>query len=192
MTKTKRHKRSNLIILLIIVLLLIPQTRKPIQVFVNKGIAYFVKPDVIDQTERTQILENNWSLRDLDGNLINYKSMEGKVVFVNFWATWCPPCIAEMGSINKLYEQFKSQSDVEFLIVSNEDTQVIRKFMESKAYSFPVLQSANPYPEEFNVSSIPRTFIISPSGHIVVDKTGAANWSSETVIHTINDLLKAF
>ncbi|MBO6607233.1 TlpA disulfide reductase family protein [Psychroserpens sp.] len=188
MTKTKRQRRSNLIFLVIIVLLLIPQTRKPIQVVVNKGIAYFVKPSAIDQSERIQISNNDWALTDLNGNIINYTSLEGKVLFVNFWATWCPPCIAEMDSINALYEHYKTNDDVAFIIVSNEDVEVIRKFMASKNYSFPVLQSVNEYPPEFNVSSIPRTFIISPSGAIVVDKTGAANWDSEDVITIINDL----
>lgn len=192
MAKTKKHKRSNLIFLLIIVLLLIPQTRKPIQVVVNKGIAYFVKPDVIDQTERKQMSNNDWTLKDLNGNLINYKSLEGKVVFVNFWATWCPPCIAEMVSINELYEQFKTYDNVEFLMVSNESSEVIQEFMNSKNYNFPVFQSINNYPSEFNVSSIPRTFIISPTGAILVDKTGAANWSSDEVITIIEDTLKAF
>lgn len=188
MTKTKRQRRSNLIFLVIIVLLLIPQTRKPIQVVVNKGIAYFVKPSAIDQSERIQISNNDWALTDLNGNIINYTSLEGKVLFVNFWATWCPTCIAEMDSINALYEHYKTNDDVAFIIVSNEDVEVIRKFMASKNYSFPVLQSVNEYPPEFNVSSIPRTFIISPSGAIVVDKTGAANWDSEDVITIINDL----
>ena len=54
------------------------------------------------------------------------------------------------------------------------------------------MQSVNAYPLEFNVSSIPRTFIISPEGEIVVDRTGAANWSSETVITAVNNLLKGF
>ncbi len=192
MVKTKKHKRSNLIFLLVIVLLLIPQTRKPIQVVVNKGIAYFVKPAVIDQTEQKQVTYVDWTLKDLDGNLMNYKSLEGKVVFVNFWATWCPPCIAEMGSINELYEQFKTYDNVEFLMVSNESSEVIQEFMNSKNYNFPVFQSINDYPSEFNVSSIPRTFIISSSGAIVVDKTGAANWSSDEVVAIIEDALKAF
>ena len=192
MAKEKRHKRSNLIFIAVIVLLLIPQTRKPIQVFINKGFAYFIKPNVIDQSERLRLSNYNWTLRRLDGTAFQFKSCEKKVVFVNFWATWCPPCIAEMGSINGLYEHFKTNERVEFMIVSNEESEVIQKFIESNNYSFPVLQSVNAYPIEFNVSSIPRTFIISPEGEIVIDKTGAANWGSESVITAVNNLLKGF
>ena len=65
---------------------------------------------------------------------------EGKVVFLNFWASWCLPCVAELPSINKLYNQFKDE-DVGFILISNENEEVLRKYSEKKNYDVPVLCS---------------------------------------------------
>ncbi|MDG5493048.1 TlpA disulfide reductase family protein [Psychroserpens sp. SPM9] len=192
MAKSKRSKIYNLIFIIVIVLLIIPQTRQPIQVVLNKGLAMVVKPSVIDTSERIQLKNYNWQLKNLNGTDFNFSAAEGKVVVLNFWATWCPPCIAEMPSLEKLYQDYSSNDDVVFLFVSNEDSDKLHKFMMDKVYNFPVYQPLTPYPSEFKVSSIPRTFIIDKNGAIVIDKSGAADWHSDKVINTIDELLKAF
>ncbi|WP_298903532.1 TlpA disulfide reductase family protein [uncultured Psychroserpens sp.] len=192
MTKSKKSKIYNLLILVVIALMLIPQTRKPIQVVVNKAIAFFVKPSVIEASERTKLSSYKWSLQDINGNQFDFKTAEGKVIVINFWATWCPPCIAEMPSLEKLYQHFKSNDDLVFLFVSNEDKEKLYEFMVHEGYSFNVYQSISNYPKTFDVSSIPRTFVINRSGEIIIDKSGAADWNSEHVIETLDNALKAF
>ncbi|WP_431137421.1 TlpA family protein disulfide reductase [Psychroserpens mesophilus] len=192
MAKSKKSKIYNLIFIVVIVLLIIPQTRQPIQVFINKGIAFIVKPSVIDHSERETMSSYDWKLMDISGQTYDFNSVKGKVVVINFWATWCPPCIAEMPSMEQLYQTYKTNDNVVFLFVSNEDVSVIKTFMSNKDYSFNVYQSLTEYPREFNVTSIPRTFIISKKGEIVIDKSGAADWNSERVTNTIDELLKAF
>lgn len=192
MSQPKRFKTSSIIFVVVIVLMIIPQTRQPIQVFINKGIAYVVKPSVIDASERKLLSSYDWKLRDLSGADFDFHTAEGKVIVINFWATWCPPCIAEMPSLEGLYEKYKTNNEVVFLLVSNEEATVINKFMDKKDYSFNVYQSLTEYPKDFNVSSIPRTFVISKKGDIVIDKSGAADWNSERVTNTIDELLKAF
>ncbi|MCB0382047.1 MAG: TlpA family protein disulfide reductase [Psychroserpens sp.] len=192
MAKSKRAKIFNLIFIIAIVLLLIPQTRQPIQVFINKGIALIIKPSVIDVSERKVISNYNWRLKDVSETDFDFNSTKGKVIVINFWATWCPPCIAEMPSLEDLYQKYKTNDNVVFLFVSNEDVSVIKNFMSKKEYTFKVYQSLTEYPTEFNVSSIPRTFVISKKGDIVIDKSGAADWNSERVTNTIDELLKTF
>lgn len=192
MSKPKRFKTSSIIFVIIIALMIIPQTRQPIQVFIQKGIAMVVKPSVIDASERLKLTSYDWTLQDVNGNNFNFSSTEGKVIVINFWATWCPPCIAEMPSLDKLYQNYETNDDVVFLFVSNEETDVISKFIKKKAYSFNAFQPLTQYPQEFKVTSIPRTYIISKQGEIVIDKSGAADWNSEKVIDTIDELLKAF
>lgn len=192
MSKSKQSKVYNLIFLILIALLFIPQTRQPIQVFFNKLIVAVVEPSAINDSERSSISDYNWQLKDISGNVFDFNSAKGKVVVINFWATWCPPCIAEMPSMEVLYQKYKNTDDLVFLFVSNEDREKLSEFMAQKNYTFPVYQPINKYPEAFNVSSIPRTFVISKSGAVVIDKTGPADWSSESVFSTIEDLIKAF
>jgi peroxiredoxin len=97
-----------------------------------------------------------------------------------------------MPSLEDLYQKYKTNDNVVFLFVSNEDVSVIKNFMSKKEYTFKVYQSLTEYPTEFNVSSIPRTFVISKKGDIVIDKSGAADWNSERVTNTIDELLKTF
>lgn len=192
MEKSKTSKIYNFILILAIVLLIIPQTRRPIQVFLNKGIVAIVKPSMVDSSERTLMSNYNWQLKDISGNQFDFNSVKGKVVVINFWATWCPPCIAEMPSMELLYQDYKDNEDFVFLFVSNEDVSVIKKFMTKKDYSFNVYQSLSKYPLEFDVTTIPRTFLIDRNGEIVIDKSGPADWNADSVRNTIEDLLKAF
>ncbi|WP_033956744.1 TlpA family protein disulfide reductase [Psychroserpens jangbogonensis] len=192
MARSKKSKIYNIIIVIVIALLIIPQTRQPIQVFINKGITLIVKPSVIDDSERKVISNYNWRLHDVSETEYDFNSAKGKVIVINFWATWCPPCIAEMPSMELLYQKYKGNDDVVFLFVSNEDVAVINKFISKKDYSFNVYQSLTAYPKEFDVTSIPRTFVIDKKGEIVVDKSGPADWNNDRVTNTIDDLLKAF
>ena len=192
MSKSKKTKIYNIIFFVAVALILIPQTRQTIQVFINKGVALIVKPSVIKTEERKVISNYNWRLKDVSQSTLDFNSAKGKVIVINFWATWCPPCIAEMPSMELLYQNYKDNEDVLFLFVSNEEVTVINSFMSKKDYTFKVYQSLTEYPKEFDVTSIPRTFIISKKGEIVMDKSGPADWSSDRVLNTIDELLKAF
>ena len=178
---------KNIIFLIIIVLLIIPQTRQQIQIVLHKGLAMF-SPGLENEDKLKQISDYNWNLNDLDGNLYNLNNSKGKVTLVNIWATWCPPCIAEMPSLQSLSSDYKDKMDI--FIVSNEDRKVVNKFMTHNNYNFPAYISNGNTPETFNVRSIPRTFLIDKKGNIIIDETGAANWNSDKVRTTIDKLLK--
>ena len=167
MSSTK-VKIKNILFLIIIGLLLIPQTRQPIQVILNKGLSLF-GPSIIDKTEQVVLTGYKWDLKDMDGSVFHFEETKGKVIFLNFWATWCPPCIAEMSSMQTLYDVYKNK--IEFVFVSNEQRSVINKFLKEKGYTFKVYHSVTQYPDSFDVSSIPRTFLIDKKGSIIIDKT---------------------
>ncbi len=184
--KINKSKRNNVILLIVLTILIIPQTRKPIQVFIQKGLA-LISPSVIHENKQSSITSYNWKLKDKNGSSFNFEASKGKVILVNFWATWCPPCIAEMPSLQKLYNDYHNK--IEFIFISDESFNTIYSFLEKNNFNFKVYKevSASNF---FNVKSIPRTFLIDKQGKIVIDKTGAANWNSESVRHTIDDLLK--
>lgn len=166
--------------------MLIPQTRKPIQVFLNKGLAMF-GPSIEDESNRKILAFESWQLQDLNGNQINFKDLKGKVVLLNFWATWCPPCVAELPHIQDLNQDYKDK--IEIVLVSNETSKKVQSFLDDKGFKLNSYVPLTDYPDDFDVSSIPRTFLISKTGAIVIDKTGAANWNSDAVRSQINLLL---
>jgi thiol-disulfide isomerase/thioredoxin len=182
----RKPKKSDIIYLIIIAVLIIPQTRQPIQIGIHAIISKF-NPSVIDEQDREKISYSSWKLRDLDGTQLNFNEIKDHVVFVNLWATWCPPCIAEFQTIQDLYNDYKN--DVVFLLVSDEAPATIKKFLNQKGYKIQIFNPLTNYPVDFNPRSIPRTYIIDKEGYIVVDKKGAANWNSDQVRQQLDHLL---
>ena len=181
-----KSRRNNILFLVVIGLLLIPQTRQPIQIFIHKGLALF-SPSVINE-DKSKALDNyNWELKGLNNSVINLSDYKGQVVFVNLWATWCPPCIAEMPSIQELYNDYKNE--IVFLMVSDENTETIERFLKKHNYDFEIHQPISKSPDQLITNSIPRTFLIDKKGNILIDKSGAANWNSNKVRETIDNLL---
>ncbi|WP_422105077.1 TlpA family protein disulfide reductase [Winogradskyella sp.] len=184
--KAKFTKR-NIIFLIIIALLIIPQTRQPIQILLHKGLSYINQSSVIDEDDRVLVSYDNWRLQSDMKASLDFKATKGKVVFVNFWATWCPPCIAEMPSLQALYNDYKDR--VEFLFVTNDNFKTVENFKTKEGYTFEVFNPLSKVPEELTSRSIPRTFIINKKGEIVVDESGALDWNSATVRGQLDQLL---
>ena len=184
--KLKKPKISNIIFLVIILFMIIPQTRQQIQVFLHKGLAMFSPSEVLENDRKT-INNYNWKLQSLEELNYSFKQAEGKVILINFWATWCPPCIAEMPALQSLYDDYEDK--IEFLLVSQEEEAIIQKFLNKHDYTFKIHKPVSNIPEMLQTKSIPRTFIISKDGSIIVDKSGAANWNSDMVRETLDRLL---
>ena len=178
---------KNIVYVIIIGLLIIPKTRQQIQIGLQTVIAK-LSPDIEELEDAKQLSNYDWKLKDLDDNTYNFNNAKGKVTLVNIWATWCPPCIAEMPSIQALYNDYGDK--VEFVLVSNETQGVITSFLKKKKYNFKAYTPLAEAPAIFNVTSIPRTFLLDKEGRIIIDESGAANWNSEKVRETIDELLK--
>ncbi|MGB7438954.1 MAG: TlpA disulfide reductase family protein [Candidatus Acidiferrum sp.] len=110
----------------------------------------------------------NFSLLDLQGNRWTLAQLRGKVVLVNFWATWCPPCRAEMPDLQALYEQFKEQGLV-VLGISDEDAAKVGPFIQQYHYSYPILLDPDSKVHAaFSVEGIPKSFLYDREGKLVV------------------------
>jgi len=182
----KKISISNLVFIAIVIALIIPQSRQSIQVFIHKGLALF-SPSITSSVNREVLTNYNWDLQSIDGMNYNLSDAQEKVLLVNFWATWCPPCIAEMPALQELQNDYKDT--VEFVFVSNEASETIQTFLDKNNYTFNVYRPISETPEALATTSIPRTLIIDKKGTIVIDKTGAANWNSDAVRSTLNGLL---
>ncbi len=189
--KSTFGKITDIIFVLFLVALFIPNSRIAIGGFVNRIKAMVVEPS-LDDTGNEEIVnfnDINWQLTDINGSTINFQDYKGKVVFLNFWATWCPPCVGEMPGIQDLYDKFKDNNDVVFLLVSNEELSKIKTFIDKREYTFPVFSSRYKSPDVFFSKSIPTTFVISKYGKIKVKETGAVNWGGNKMEQIIKDLL---
>lgn len=180
----KKHW-STLLILVFIALLMIPPIGTPVKVFFNRLLAF--SPSEIAEEDRVTISDYAWELQDLDGNPANFSSGEGTVILVNIWATWCPPCLAEMPSLQALYNSYSTE--VSFYFVSLENTETLQRFINKKGYTVPVYTVQDEFPAALETNSFPTTYLISKSGKIVMDKKGVADWDSESVHKTIDALL---
>ena len=130
-----------------------------------------------------------WKLQGLEGEETSLAAFEGKVLFVNLWATWCGPCVVEMPSIQRLYEQFQ-QEDVKFLLVSDEPPDVVEPFVQEKGWELPMYVSSDEKPYVFESRGIPATFILDREGRIVFRHVGSARWDDESAIRFLNGLLE--
>lgn len=184
--RLKKSHVNNIITVLIIAVLIIPQTRKPIQVALNSVVAMF-GPSIDSDAKKETLTNYTWQLVDNSGNHFDFQSAKDKVVFVNLWATWCAPCIAELPSMQKLYSDYGNR--VEFLFVSNEDFDKTEKFLQNKEMDIPSYKPLSMNPRQLSSISIPATFILGKDGKIHVSKVGAANWNSEGVRKLLDELL---
>ncbi len=124
-----------------------------------------------------------------EGNTLKFADLQGKVIFINFWATWCPPCLAEMPGINQLYNHFKSNPKVVFITV-DVDQQLGRSgvFLKNHSWNLPLYQTAGSLPPALSSSSIPFTAIFNDHGNLVYRHEGTADYSSDKMVNFIKKL----
>jgi len=124
-----------------------------------------------------------------NGQLVHLAALKGKVVFINFWATWCPPCIAELPSINALYLKSQADSNLVFLTVdADNDFSKSVRFMQRHHLSVPLVKANTAVPENMLGGSIPTTVIIDKSGAMVFSHEGAADYSNPQVVAFLKKL----
>lgn len=179
-----RKRWSDILTVIFIILLLIPQTRTPIMVWVQRTFAF--GPSVAGTDERVH--NYDWQMKDLDGKTLSFEEAKGEVAFINFWATWCPPCIAEMPYMQNLYDDYGDR--VKFYFVTDEDPGRIHNFMQKNDYDLPIQINFSALPEPLEAPALPTTYIVGKNGAIHVKKKGSAKWDSKKVRNLLDDLLK--
>ena len=133
----------------------------------------------------------DFSLQDLEGKTISLSDYKGKVVFIDFWATWCPPCRLSIPYVEKLYEQYKDNEDFVVLGINlQESKEDITKFMKKQKMNYPILLSDNKVISNYKIASIPRFFIIDRNGEIYNKYVGFAPGVEELWQKDIEKLLK--
>ncbi|UKB85691.1 TlpA family protein disulfide reductase [Chryseobacterium sp. MEBOG06] len=130
-------------------------------------------------------------LKNEDGTVTDVSDLKNKVVFINFWASWCPPCRAEFPSVQKLYEKYKSNPDIVFLTVNMDDkTELGKTYLLEKGFSVPFLVPASSIPDVLYNGSLPTTVVLDKKGEIRLHHTGVADYSTDSFYEQIDELLK--
>jgi peroxiredoxin len=135
----------------------------------------------------------DFSLECLKGEKVQLRNLKGKVIFLNFWATWCGPCKEEMPSMETLHQQLKDR-DFVFLTISvdYDGAKTVKKFMEKHRYSFPVLlDPTSKTLQPFEISRIPATIFIDRNGRMIGRVIGPRDWCSPEVLALLDRMLNS-
>lgn len=146
----------------------------------------FKNGDIVSINFETNVLQ----FTDLDKKMFSIQDFKGKTLFINYWATWCNPCIAEMPFMADLYDRYSKNDDIIFLYLSREELETIKEFIpkDSSLQKLPIYKVVTD-DEFFATKAIPTTFIIDKNGKLVVEDVGSAFWNDQKVFNFIDNLL---
>ena len=136
-------------------------------------------------------LAADFTLTNMHGEQVSLSQYRGKVVILNFWATWCPPCREEMPSMERLYQKYKDQGLVILAVSADENgKKAVSQFLQKTPYSFPILlDSDNVAQNAYGVFRFPESFIIDRNGMVIKKIIGGRDWLSGSTYELINFLL---
>jgi thiol-disulfide isomerase/thioredoxin len=140
------------------------------------------KAEIKNETNADVISSRNtysFSYADEEGNQSSTEHLEGKVVFINFWASWCPPCRAEMPSLHELYKKFKGDDRIVFLFMNeDEDLDKAKTYLQKEGFSFPLVSASGSVPSQLFDGTLPTTIVLNKQGNIVLRHEGLALYNT--------------
>jgi thiol-disulfide isomerase/thioredoxin len=183
--RLKKTQLINIAIILMFALYFFTQIGFHAKVYLNR----LISRNPVPVEERTQeVLEDyDFKLVDTKRNRVNLMDYKGEVVFINFWATWCPPCVAEMPDLQLLYNAYGEK--VTFLFIARDKEERVSNFLVKKNYDLPVYFESGFTPKSLYSGALPTTFIIGKEGNIVVAETGSADWNGVATRTILDSLL---
>jgi len=192
--------KSNLLFIVALVLLLFVTFHSGLKVRVLRGLISmgWYEPDVSHLKLKPAALPEKEEglpvpsvvLQSANGERLDLSDSKGKVIFLNFWATWCSPCIAEMPTINTLKDQLGQQGAVDFVMVDIDNQPDRSKaFMDRHHYQLPVYTLVSTVPKSLFRGTVPTTIIINKKGEIVFQHEGMADYQAQDMITFLRKLV---
>jgi len=177
---------SNMLLVLVVVMLVVPSFRMWV---VTGFLRLTMGAPSLELRETRPATDDEVGLivQDTNGQVVSLSDSSNQVVFVNIWATWCGPCVAEMSSIEDLYADYGDR--VLFILLSYEEPEVVKGFKNKREIALPLFTLVSQPPPLFQVKSYPTTFIINKKRQVVVHEKGAGNWNHSKVRDLLDDLL---
>ena len=136
---------------------------------------------------------SNFTLMSAHGSDISLSDYKGKFVLLNFWATWCPPCVKEMPALNQLHNKLNGSNGLEVVgIHVGPALATVKQFLKDKPVDFDIVIDKNMSLSGWPVSGLPTTFLISPSGKLIYKATGEREWDSDEMVEFIRGIMKEY
>jgi thiol-disulfide isomerase/thioredoxin len=187
-TELKKRGVSILLFGFLLVMIFSPDAKSwLLQQLVSTGLfkAEIKKEGVSNIPENTSFLFTN-----AEGKTTSTNGLKGKVVFINFWASWCPPCRAEMPSVVALYKQLQNDDRFVFLFMNeDEDKTKAIQYLEKNHFTIPLYNRSGEVPNEIFSGTLPTTIVINKDGKVVLKHQGMAGYNTEAFMKQLKELL---
>lgn len=169
-------------------------------IIIIAGVAFIpgVKNFLKDQFFPVATIENAVHISEIDYDIdlqginvpsTNLKNFKNKPLFLNFWGTWCPPCIKEWPTIQKLYDSRKG--NINFVLIAMKDDEAkVRRFLQENNYTVPVYIAQSPISEKVLPKAFPTTFLLDQNGRILIKEDAYTDWNTESVHQFIDNIIK--
>lgn len=145
-------------------------------------------PAALPAQQTMPVADLRWSVLTLSGELRTLGSLRGRVIVINSWATWCEPCVAELGSLVAL-RQAIPDSALSFALIAPQRREPVLEFVRRRGLTLPVYLEASPAPAVYGFNAVPTTWIVDRAGRIVMRQRGARRWDTPATITLIRSLL---
>jgi thiol-disulfide isomerase/thioredoxin len=181
-----------------------PETeRRPTRILLYTALAFLAfwftyltffgpkRPSRLANSSMNEPAAYDWTVLDLNDQPVSFSKFKGKTIFLNFWATWCGPCVRELPSIDALArDPGLAGKSIEFLCVStDDDAQTVRRFLEGKDMKMTFLRVQDgKIPPVFRSDAIPITFLIAADGRIAASELGSTDWHEAEVVDLLQKL----
>jgi thiol-disulfide isomerase/thioredoxin len=185
----KKNSSTIVFLIFIAVLLFSPDAKS----FVIKQLLFtgLFNAEISSVNSSDNTLRNHFDFKDYEGNIQSTADLKGKVVFINFWASWCPPCIAEFPSIEKFHSKFKDNDKIVFVMINlDDDIATGKQFLDKRKFSLPIFQAVSAVPKEIYSGSLPTTIVLDKYGVMRLHHEGFANYDGEEFNLQIKQLLE--
>ncbi len=184
--KTSRKTILNIILFAFILSFFVTPLGNYAKVLLNKVFSF--SPSITQEVNRNKIADYDWKLKDAQWNFFNFSRSKGKVVFVNFWASWELPCEVELQSIQELYDKYKDK--VDFYIITDEEREPAETFIGEHGFTFPVTYLIIDEKHPFENTRPLNSYLLDKKGNIVIRKKGIADWDNAKIHGLLDTLIK--
>ncbi len=181
--------RKNIVYFVLLVALLAFMMIKPLRDFVSEQMS--MSPTVAKINNETLLSDEvlDIDLKGINTSSTNLKNLRGKVLFLNFWGTWCPPCRTEWPTIQKLYDLKKDK--LEFALIAMQDQEEdVKKFLKENNYTVPVYIAESPLDPKVLPVAFPTTYLIGKDGRILKKEDSSMDWSKDSILEFIDNVTK--